>query len=424
MSQREFKIGDKVIRIKDQHMGMYVGDMGTVKDLDFINGKLMGVMFNEFEGKHSISNLKLVEENVEENKMNGKDNKINNINEVMKKIFEVDNNSEVRDLEYNIRNCEENIKTGIEYINKNYKRMKEAMVRLKAIKEYKSERDFKNDINALLEHKYIENIEIDGDILNVYTDYIDIYDEDGNKFKGNKYRLEFDYRDMRCKIFGLDSDFNRRSYWSSEDPHPHVNGENGNACWGDAGSMLSCNMNEGEIYASFIVVLNFLQQVNTNDPAGEHIGNWDCINEDGEDIDNPYEPKGYEECEICHEEMDEDNYYHCDDCGRNVCGDHAHWVDDRHTYVCQICREANYTRCNSCEELFHDEDTYEVDDNYYCRHCRDEKFEYCDACEEWVDEDETFVCDDCGKCYCHSCSGDNEGLCDDCYEEEEEEDEE
>ena len=119
MSQREFKIGDKVIRIKEQHMGMYKGDMGTVRDLDFINGKLMGVMLNEFEGKHSIKNLKLVEENVEENKMSGKDSKINNINEVMNRIFEVDNNSEVRGLESTIRNCEDNVRNGIEHINRN-----------------------------------------------------------------------------------------------------------------------------------------------------------------------------------------------------------------------------------------------------------------------------------------------------------------
>ena len=189
MSQREFKIGDKVIRTKEQHMGMYVGDMGTVKDLDFINGKLMGVMLNEFEGKHSIKHLKLVEENVEDIKVDRKDYKVNSINEAMNRIFEIDNNSEVRDLEYTIKNCEESVKNGIEHINRNYKRMKEAMVKLKAIKEYKSERDFKSDINALLEHKYVENIEIDGSILNVYTDYIDIYDEEGTKFKGNKYRL-------------------------------------------------------------------------------------------------------------------------------------------------------------------------------------------------------------------------------------------
>ena len=423
MSQREFKIGDKVIRIKDQHMGMYVGDVGTVIDLDFLGDKLMGVMLNEFEGKHSIRNLKLVKENVEENKMSGKDNKIDNINEVMNRIFEVDNNSEIRDLESTIRNCEDNVRNGIEHINRNYKRMKEAMVRLKAIREYKNERDFTSDINALLQHKYVENAEINGNILSVFTDYIDIFDEDGNRFKGNKYRLEFDYRGMRCRIFGLDSDYNRRSYWSSADPHPHVNGETGNACWGDAGSMLTYNMNEGEIYASFIVVLNFLQQVNTNDPAGEHIGNWDCIDEDGNDIDNPYEKKDYTCCDFCEEEMNRDDAYYCE-CGSVMCGDHAYWVKSANEYVCQSCRDDDYIYCYECDELHHRDDVTYIKDEYYCDDCRDEKFRYCDGCEEWEYKKDTFICDSCNECYCDDCSCDNNGLCDDCYEEEEEEDEE
>ena len=122
------------------------------------------------------------------------------------------------------------------------------------------------------------------------TDYINIYDDKGNTFKGNKYRLRFDYYNMECKIFGEDEKYNRVSYWANNrgrnteylDPHPHVNGRNGDACWGSAGDMLTYSMNNYELYASYMIVYNFLQQTNLDDPAGRYIRNWDCIDDNEE----------------------------------------------------------------------------------------------------------------------------------------------
>ena len=332
------------------------------------------------------------------------------------------------------------------------------MNRVKALSSERESKDYTSDMEAILNHKYVASAVARpvGKVVEITTDYIDIYDESGNKFKGNKYLLSFDFDDMTCYIEGLDKDYNRKSYWTDQDPHPHVNGENGEACWGSAGSMLVESMNNYEIYASFIIVLNFLQQVNTSDPAGAYIRNWDCIDEEGNDIENPYE-KDYEVCCICDEELDEDNEFYCEDCGDHMCGDHAYWIDNNSKYVCERCYEDDYNRCDNCDENTHSNDVvwhgnnvycescyfelftecYEcsetvrkdemilTNDEWYCEDCHEEKFVDCAECGETVEKENTFYCNECGYTYCTDCKEEKEeGICEDCYEEELEESEE
>lgn len=440
-----FKVGDKVRRIGGRSGRMVTGDIGTVKNI--VSDEWMEII--EYpEERHLIDKFELVE-----SKEYTMEEKISKINEEFNKIAKKNNKYLLDKAKDRKQYYYRDIKHHEKRLKDAWTAYKEAMIDIKIYSQETENKDYTSDIEAILNHKYVKDISmIDGSRqVVILTDYIDIYDEQGNKFKGNKYKLTFDYDDMTCYIEGLDEDYNRKSYWTEQDPHPHVDGNNGEACWGSAGSMLSENMNNYELYASFIVVLNFLQQVNTSDPAGEYIRNWDCIDEDGNDLENPYD--SYATCHICDVEMNEDNSCYCEDCDNHMCDDHAYWIDYLSKCVCEECFEENYVVCDECRERIHKDDacwhdddvycqdcydskfdecyecgeTYEKDDmniindEWYCDDCYEEKFADCDECGYTRDKEDTFYCNICCSTYCTSCKEEvKEGVCEDCYEGDEE----
>ena len=66
-----------------------------------------------------------------------------------------------------------------------------------------------------------------------------------------------------------------------------------------------------------------------------------------------------------------------------------------------------------------------TNDEWYCEDCHEEKFVDCAECGETVEKENTFYCNECGYTYCTDCREEKEeGICEDCYEEELEESEE
>ena len=419
----DIRVGDKVKRISGGwHGGLDVGDTAIVSDIidkDTIMLKGYG------DWKFYIPNFKIIREEEKEKEIPN----VSNVSEIAKQLEGLkatDTERQISRLKDNIKSYEESVEDGRKHMDKYYKRIREAMLEIKRLEQVNEDKvDFSSEVENILNHKYVEGMIVTGNkSFNIYTDYIDIYDEDGNRFRGNKYRLEFNFNDMECRIYGIEDDLCRKSYWTKHDPHPHVNGDSGRACWGDAGSMLSMNMNEFELYASFIVVLNFLQQVNTNDPAGAYICNWDCIDDDNNDIENPYENVNFAKCTVCDEDLSEDEATYCDECGEYCCDSHAYWIDDNQWYVCEHCYDNYYGKCAHCEERFHEENLTEIHGDTYCEHCRDELFIQCDNCEEYEPNDRVFCCEGCGRNFCLDCEEEQDGLCSECYEEREEEEDE
>lgn len=443
-----FEAGDVVRRIYGNSGEMVVGDTATVKEI--LSDEWMNLVEYPNE-KHLIDRFELIKK-----KEKTMEDRIKELNKALNDIALKDSEKALERAKRDEQGYLEDIKKYREYMTVAWKAYKNAMNKVKALSS-ETERDYTSDIEAILNHKYVTSVvaKPTSEIIEIQTDYIDIYDEKGNKFKGNKYLLSFYFGDMTCYIEGLDEDYNRKSYWTDKDPHPHVNGEIGEACWGSAGSMLTENMNNYEIYASFIVVLNFLQQVNTDDPAGAYIRNWDCIDEGGNDLENPYD-REYDVCCICDEELNEDDAFYCEDCESHMCDNHAYWIDINNKYVCECCYENNYNSCDNCGDRAHNDDMswhgddvycddcYEelideccecgdefrknemiwTNDEHYCETCHEEKFVDCAECGEAVEKDDTFCCKECGYTYCTDCQEEKEGMCEDCYEEELEESEE
>ena len=475
-----FEVGDVVRRVYGHSGGMKVGDTATVKEI--LNNSWMSLV--GYEERHLMERFELVER-----KEKTMEDRVKELNKAFNKIALKDNERNLERAKKEEQEYLRDIKRYKEYMDVAWNSYKNAMNRVKVLSSENEGRDYTSDMEAILSHKYVVSAvaRSTSKVVEITTDYIDIYDEKGNKFKGNKYLLSFDFDDMTCYINGLDEDYNRKSYWTDKDPHPHVNGENGEACWGSAGSMLVDNMNNYEIYASFIVVLNFLQQVNTDDAAGAYIRNWDCIDEGGNDLENPYD-KEYNVCCICDEELDEDSAFYCEDCGDHMCDDHAYWIDNNSMYVCERCYENDYSRCDNCDENTHNndmtwygnnvycddcyceliatchecgeecrkdemslidnewhcDDCYSdlietccecgeecrkdemnfTNDKWYCEDCYEELFVDCAECGDAVRKEDTFQCKECGYTYCTDCQEEKEGMCEDCYEEELEEREE
>ena len=419
----DIRVGDKVKRISGGwHGGLDVGDTAIVSDIidkDTIMLKGYG------DWKFYIPNFKIIREEEKEKEIHN----VSNVSEIAKQLEGLkatDTERQISRLKDNIKSYEESVENGRKHMDKYYKRIREAMLEIKRLEQVNEDKtDFSSEIENILNHKYVEGMIVTGNkSFNIYTDYIDIYDEDGNRFRGNKYRLEFNFNDMECRIYGIEDDLCRKSYWTKHDPHPHVNGDSGRACWGDAGSMLSMNMNEFELYASFIVVLNFLQQVNTSDPAGEYICNWDCIDDDNNDIENPYENVNFAKCTVCDEDLSEDEATYCEECGEYYSDSHSYWIEDIQLYVCEHCYDNYYGKCAHCEERFHEENLTEIHGDTYCEHCRDELFIQCDNCEAYEPNDRVFCCEGCGRNFCLDCEEEQDGLCSECYEEREEEEDE
>ena len=474
-----FEVGDVVRRIKGKSGVMVAGDTATVKEI--LNDEWMTLV--EYTEEHLISRFELVER-----KEKTMEDRVQELNKAFNEIALKDNKRDLERAKNDVATYKLDISRYQRQLNDLWSSYKIAMNRVKAL-SVETEKDYTSDMEAILNHKYVTSAVArpTGKVVEITTDYIDIYDEKGNKFKGNKYLLSFDFDDMTCYIEGLDEDYNRKSYWTEQDPHPHVNGDDGEACWGSAGSMLTENMNNYEIYASFIIVLNFLQQVNTSDPAGEYIRNWDCIDDNGNDLDNPYK-NNYEVCCICECEMDEDDSFYCEDCDEHMCDEHAIWIGDCDKYVCENCYENDYNCCDNCGGKAHNDDMYWYENDVYCKDCYEELIETCHECgeecrksdmnliddkwhcedcyeeliktchecgekckksdmnftnDEWYCEDcyeelfvdcaecgktiskeDTFYCNECGYTYCTNCQEEKEGMCEKCYEEQIEESEE
>ena len=350
-----------------------------------------------------------------------REEELRKVEEIKEKLAYLDTRNvdeKIQDIKDSIGSVQRTIKRGIRNIAQHYERERELMIEMETIKKSIEKKDFTDDIKALLNHPKVEDVNASEDkIVTIRTSNIDIYDEDGNRYLGNEYDIYLDFKTMSVRINGLDEDLCRKSCWTGHDPHPHVNGYDGNPCLGNAGSMLCQTMNELEIYASFIVVYNFLQQVNTSDIAGEYIENWDCVDEEGNIIDNPHQRQVYT-CDECgYTTTNEDEIYTCDECDSQVCYDHRIYIEN-FGYVCTSCIANNWEVCDICDEYDRKEDMIEKDGERYCTSCAERYLEECPECGKMVEKPkmENIYDGERRLRMCRDCIEENTEECNECCE--------
>ena len=88
---------------------------------------------------------------------------------------------------------------------------------------------------------------------------------------------------------------------------------------------------------------------------------------------------------------------------------------------CDGCYEDKFEECYECGTTYKKDEMGIVKGEYYCDDCYEEKFADCDECGDTEYRENTFYCDICCSTYCVNCKKEvKEGVCEDCYEGEEE----
>lgn len=195
------------------------------------------------------------------------------------------------------------------------------------------------DLDLIAKHEKVDDLQIVNDCFHIYTKPLYIYDDKGKKYIGGKYCLKINLNNSDIRI---KSNNPRQGYWSPQDPHPHVSGNNFEPCLGSVSDTIAELCSQMQLYALILVCFDFLESTNTEDVAGAFIKNWDEIDEDGNII--PPKKKDMIECFNCSELCDEDDLYEV-----------YNYIDndgniEEECFVCENCLNKDYTFSHEHEE--------------------------------------------------------------------------
>lgn len=233
-----------------------------------------------------------------------------------------------------------------------FKKASKELVMLKKTDDSEEIRNFINGLDKIAEHPAVSSLDVDGDLVtigidNVYA-YSDVKGEEKRFYIGNMtVEININNTDVRFK-----GDNKRRGYWG-QDPHPHVNGNDGRACLGNVASSIAELCSQKEIYGLFLIAKDFLENANYDDPAGRKVIMWDEVDKDGHIIKEggvEYECS----CEHCGEGIEEG-----DDVYTVYTGfDDGELENDENW--CEGCKDDRASWADCVEEYVHDEIVDEV----------------------------------------------------------------
>lgn len=134
--------------------------------------------------------------------------------------------------------------------------------------------NFLNGLDLIAKHNKVENLIIKEDKVTVMMHPLEIKANVNGKDKkyellGASMSINIDSAEVK-----FDSKSKFRSHWTAQDPHPHVNGNNGNACLGNIANTIAELASQREIYPLYLICLDFLENANTEDHAGRKVTNW------------------------------------------------------------------------------------------------------------------------------------------------------
>jgi len=223
------------------------------------------------------------------------------------------------------------------------------MQQLEAIKDLpdKIEEKLIHEFEILKNNKKITKIEVDNEFLTLYTTDLVMTDKHNRQFKIYPMKIEIHIEAGSVRFFKANpSDPDYHAYWTHNDSHPHISGSSGEACLGNAAEMIADYLSKYEFGALAYILIDFLENVNIDDSAGQYATKWDRII-DGKVVKakdvpsedcNEEEDEEYITCQVCGEELvvGRDEYYECSECGCILCGDCTHWDNNDDPY-CEDC---------------------------------------------------------------------------------------
>ena len=188
------------------------------------------------------------------------------------------------------------------------------------------------DLDSIVAFEKVKDVLIEPGSFTVFTEPLTITSDRGLNYKGGSFEIKLNLNNSDVRFKGTEA---RQGYWTSHDPHPHVNGENGQPCWGSLASTIAELSSQNELFALVLFCIDYLESANTQDTAGKRVVNWVRLDEDGDEIG--VQSDDMCTCTNCGSQMHEDDgelvynvYYACHD------------ELEGENFVCQECREDNY----------------------------------------------------------------------------------
>lgn len=131
-----------------------------------------------------------------------------------------------------------------------------------------------DNAKLLLNSPLIESASYEDEHFVATTTAFNAYTQAGDEIIIKPLRLQLSLLSSEVRINNLDRADGCRGYWTSHDPHPHVNGDDGTPCLGDASAPILEYVTNQEYYLAMMMVLEFVQNVNEDDSAGAKWENW------------------------------------------------------------------------------------------------------------------------------------------------------
>lgn len=144
---------------------------------------------------------------------------------------------------------------------------------------------FIEQLDILATNPKISDLHIKDGLFIVHIPDVYIHSDKGKRYYGGNYKVTINMENTEVRFYG---DNKRGSFWSSDDPHPHVNGRDGTACLGNISATIAELCSRNEIYALVLTCIDFLENANTGDTAGRRVCQWDEVDEAGKVIKKGY----------------------------------------------------------------------------------------------------------------------------------------
>lgn len=304
-----------------------------------------------------------------------------------------------------IKQQEDNKKYYLSCLDEVLKKIKDSqtiVARMKSSKKSPTIDGIEKHIYNILNYRAVEKILLYENGMDIYTTTLYINEPVRNKrYLLGKMKIFIPYN-INVDIY-FDNLSGTRDGYSSGMQHPHIFSD-GVACLGTfADSFYKARANE-DYFGTFLLALNFCRTVDINDEAGAYIGAWDEVDDKGNIIKEGNRNRFI--CKICGSEMDEDEYYRCEDCDAIVCRDCYCETNTGH-FICENCANENYEWGEAEGVYIHIDDCYDIGGGFYSYDYVSRNFIKCVNCGEYAfkecafidDNDIYFCCEECANKY-------------------------
>jgi len=202
-------------------------------------------------------------------------NKAKLLNEVEKNVKQF-KSTQVNDIKVRLENAENEIEDFKAKLKRAIDKVNSCMKMLNSSDEEiaKQITKFINDLDILVNFSKITDLQIEDSKVIIYTVPLTCYASNSKKYNVGSFKIEIDLSNAKIRFFG---DTPKESYWSANDPHPHIDGRNGKACLGNIESTVAEFCSSLEIYPLCLLLIDYLESANVEDSAGRNVTRWEEV---------------------------------------------------------------------------------------------------------------------------------------------------